>query len=340
MQWFRPGLTPAVALAAALQPAGQEQVLKPVGEMPAAILTRFELPVTCARTRSGEYIVLDRRAHTVYAIDPTKTKVRRVVQIGLEKGRVLQPAALALGGDDIIAVADAPAGFERIQLFTPAGSTVAAFVLDSKVAARLSLGPIVLSGIGSMAFTGRSFFISRPEAGALFAELDFDGNGLRQFGALRKTGFEADRDLHLALNIGLPLLDPTGGFYFVFQTGRPMFRKYDAAGALVFERHIEGVELDAEIQTQPTSWPRRETEGGTFPLVPPVVRTAAVDPTGRLWVSLMAPVTYVYDRRGDKVRTVVFDAGAPISPSSFFFTSNGRVIVTPGCLEFPARTTP
>jgi hypothetical protein len=247
---------------------------------------------------------------------------------------VLQPAAFALSGDDIIAVADAPAGYERIQLFSPGGSSLGAFVLDKKIAARLWLGPIILNGIGSMAFTGKTFLLSRPEDGALFAELDIEGNGLRQFGALRRTGHEADRDLHLAFNVGLPLVDPTGGFYFVFQTGRPLFRKYDASGVLLYERHIEGAELDVEIQTQATSWPRRDTEGGTFPVVPPVVRTAAVDPTGRLWVSLMAPATYVYDRRGDKIRTIEFDAGAPISPSSFFFTSDGRLLVTPGCYEF------
>jgi hypothetical protein len=318
-------------------PGGAElETLTATGGLPGSVLARFELPVTCAETRTGELIVLDRRAHTVYAVDAQRTAVRRVVQIGAEKGRVLQPAALALGGDDIIAVADAPAGYERIQLFSPAGSPMGSFVLESRVAARLVIGPLVLNGIGSMAFTGRTFVVSRPEAGALVAELDIDGNGVRQFGTLRKTGHESDRDLHLAFNIGLPLVDPTGGFYFVFQTGRPMFRKYDAAGALVFERHIEGVELDAELLSQPTSWPRRDTEGGTFPLVPPVVRTAAVDPGGRLWVSLMAPVAYVYDRRGDKVRTVQFSAGAPISPSSFFFTKDGRVLVTPGCFAFPS----
>lgn len=329
----------AVATVVAAQGAspGRVEVLKATGGLPPSIISKLELPVSCVQTRAGEYLILDRRAHTIYAIDAARTTSRRVVQIGTEKGRVLQPAAFAMSADDIIAVADAPAGYERIQLFSPGGSSLGAFVLDRKVAARLWLGPLILNGIGSMAFTGKSFLLSRPEAGALIAELDIDGDGIRQFGALRRTGHEADRDLHLAFNIGLPLVDPTGGFYFVFQTGRPMFRKYDAKGVLMFERHIEGAELDAEIQTQPTAWPRRDTEGGTFPVVPPVVRTAAVDPSGRLLVSLMAPVTYVYDRRGDKIRTIEFDAGGPISPSSFFFTSDGRLLVTPGCYEFRWR---
>ena len=316
---------------------GRVEILKPTAGLPPSIQSKLGLAVSCAQTRAGEYIVLDRRAHTVYAIDAARTSARQIVQIGSEKGRVLQPAAMALSPDDIIAVADAPAGYERVQFFAASGTNLGAFVLNQRIAARLALGPIILNGIGSMAFTGKTFILSRPEAGALIAELDIEGNGIRQFGVLRSTGHEADRDLHLAFNIGLPLLDPTGGFYFVFQTGRPMFRKYDAKGVLIFERHIEGAELDAEIQTQPTAWPRRETEGGTFPLVLPVVRTAAVDPSGRLWVSLMAPTTYVYDRRGDKIRTIEFDTGAPNSPSSFFFTKDGRLHVTPGCYEFSAR---
>ena len=37
------------------------------------------------------------------------------------------------------------------------------------------------------------------------------------FGSLRATGQEDDREVHLALNSGIPLADPTGGFFFVFQ---------------------------------------------------------------------------------------------------------------------------
>ena len=65
---------------------------------------------------------------------------------------------------------------------------------------------------------------------------------------------------------------------FVFQTGRPVFRKYDRDGALVFERHIEGREIDQFVDNLPTAWPRRNTEEGELPYVPPTIRTAAVDP--------------------------------------------------------------
>ena len=101
------------------------------------------------------------------------------------------------------------------------------------------------------------------------------------FGQLRPTGFESDRELHLAHNAGLPLADPTGGFYFVFLTGRPIFRKYAADGTLLFERHIEGTEIDALLDAQPTRWPRRRVEDREVPFVAPVIRAAAVSPRRR-----------------------------------------------------------
>ncbi len=189
-----------------------------------------------------------------------------------------------------------------------------------------------------MRYAGDRLLISHPESGALFTEYSPRGWAQRSIGRLRDTGFENDRDLHLAMNAGLPLIDPTGGFYFVFITGRPMFRKYDAAGTLVRERWIQGVELDGYLDAQPTRWPRRRIQDREVPLVTPVVRTATVDAGGRLWVSLTVPYTYVYDADGDKVRTVQFAGAGTISPTSLFFTARGRLLVTPGCYEFDPGT--
>ena len=167
------------------------------------------------------------------------------------------------------------------------------------------------------------------------SELGPYGTPIRSFGALRPTGHEAEQDLHLALNVGFPLADPTGGFYFVFSSGVPVFRKYDAKGTLLFERHIEGPEVDEYLRTMPTRWPTRRTEDGdVLPLVPPAVRTAGVDRDGRLWIALTSPFTYVYDASGDKIRTVQFKAAGVMAPNSFFFTKDGRLLVTPGCYEF------
>jgi hypothetical protein len=188
--------------------------------------------------------------------------------------------------------------------------------------------------IGSLRFAGERLLISHPESGGLFTEYSTRGYARRSIGRLRKTGFEQERDLHIAMNAGLALPDPTGGFYFVFVTGTPMFRKYDADGTVRFERYIQGPEIDTLVSTQPTRWPRRRVNEREVPLVRPLIRTAAVDRTGQLWISLATPLTYVFDAQGDKVRTVQFVGAGPLSPTSLFFTRENRLLVTPGCYEF------
>jgi hypothetical protein len=323
----------AAPLAAGQRPAREAvEILDAVGGLPAHIAGRFSDPVAFARTAGGESIVLDRRRHTVYGIDRDQRRVRTIIEVGGETGKVLQPAALSLAPGDLFAIADAPGGLERIQYFSLEGHGIGGFYLPTRVAPRLVVGSLVMNGVGSLQFTGETFLINRPETGTLIDELDNQGHVVRRVGTLRPTGHEADRDVHVALNIAVPLRDPQGGYYVVFRAGLPMFRKYDAAGELVFERHIEGVELDAGIRGLPNEWPRREP--GHFPLVSPLVRTAAVDPEGRLWISLMEPYTYVYDQRGDKVRTVQFRGARVVAANSLFFAGRDRLLITPGCYEF------
>jgi hypothetical protein len=231
-------------------------------------------------------------------------------------------------------VADAPNNRERIQIFTPAGFRIGGFLLPGRLKTRVVIGNAVLNGIGSLQYTGTSILMSQPETGALVTEYNLNGGANRTFGHLRRTGHENDSEVHLALNIGIPLVDPSGGFFFVFQTGEPVFQKYDAAGRLVFERRVHGREIDQFVADLPTRWPKRQTSEGELPLVTPTIRTAAVDRAGNLWIAFVLPYTYVYDRDGDKARTVQFRAAGIMAPNSLFFGSNGRVLVTPGLYEF------
>jgi hypothetical protein len=157
---------------------------------------------------------------------------------------------------------------------------------------------------------------------------------VRAFGALRATAHEDDREVHLALNSGIPLVDPTGGFYFVFQAGVPVFQKFDRDGALVFERRIQGREIDDVIARLPTVWPHRKTDQGEQAVVAPTVRSAAVDPAGNLWVAFMVPYVYVFDRDGDKARVLQLRGAGTIAPNSLAFGNGGRLLVTPGLYEF------
>lgn len=319
-------------------PASGVEVLKPVAALPAHIAGSFQELTSCQQAADGDYFIFDRRSHSVYTASSGLESARKLIEIGTEPGRVLDPTAFDLAPDGTFVVADAPHGQPRVQRFLTSGSTLNGFFLPGRAVPRIVLRTLVLNGIGAIEYTGRSLFVSQPEGGALIAEYGLDGTPVRQFGELRRTGHEADRDLHLALNAGLVVSVPDGGVYFVFQAGVPVFRRYDAAGRLVFERHIEGPELDGFIQALPESWPRKKgSPGGELPLVLPSVLAAGLDAAGRLWVSMTAGVTYVHDADGMRQRAVQFRAAGTLSPTGLFFTRDRRVLVTPGCYAFPAR---
>jgi hypothetical protein len=261
--------------------------------------------------------------------------VRRIAGPGPAAGEILDPLAIALNTNDLIAVADSPNGYDRIQYFGADGLRVGGFYLPLPPSSRLTIANVLVAGGTALGFSGSRFIVSRPDWGALVTELDTSGRVVRQMGSLRATGHAPDRALELAMNVGIPLAEPDGGFYFVFQTGVPILRKYAPDGTLVFERHIEGPELDARIQALPTTWPPRPA--ANHPVVPPMVRAAAVDRAGGLWIALYVPYTYVYDRRGEKVRTVQFRGASLLSPSSLFFTADGRLIAGPRGYAFDVR---
>lgn len=306
------------------------EILVPTRAVPAHIAGRFRDARGFQRSASGQYFVFDRRAHTVYGIDDALESSWRVVQIGAEPGRIIGPTAFSVAPDGRFAVADAPGGRARVQVFAPVGFRITGFTLPES-SPRVTFNDLVLSGIASMQFTGPTILFSQPENGALITEYSIGAWESRSFGRLRATGHEDDRDVHLALNSGIALADPRGGFFFVFQAGLPVFQKYDRNGRLLFERRIEGRELDAFIPALPTQWPR---PSGDLPEVRATVRAAAVDPDGNLWISFVVPFTYVFDPDGDKIRVVQFRGAGLVEPTSLFFTSDKRLLVTPGLYEF------
>ena len=310
------------------------ETLPAVAAIPAHLMNRLQGPTAIVTASTGDHLVLDRRAHGVFLVEASGRGMRRLLEVGHEPGRLFQPGSLTISRDDIFAVLDAPNDLQRIQYFDLDGRLIHGFFLPIVGTPQMIIGDATISGVGALAFTGRTFLVAEPAWGSLFAELDTDGRVIRHIGQLRSTGQESDRDLHLTLNTGVPLVDPTGGYYFVFQTGVPVFRKYDANGRLLFERHIEGPELDPLILALPTTW---EREAGARPVVPPLVRTAAVDRQGRLWVSLRVPYTYVYDATGSRVRTVQFEAAGVLAPVHLSFGRNDRVLVTPGGYAFDSR---
>jgi hypothetical protein len=313
------------------------EILRSAGGLPPHIVGMFEGPADFQRAANGTYYVFDRRGHAVYSIDAARTRAQKIIEIGREEGRIIQPTGFDVSRDGRIAVADVPRLQQRVQTFDGQGTRLTGFFLPGQPAARVTIGNLMLNGASSVQHTGSTLLISHPESGALFTEYSPAGYAQRSIGILRSTGFEEDRELHVAMNAGLPLVDPTGGFYYVFITGMPVLRKYDAAGALVFERHIAGRELDSYLENQPKRWPRRRVEDKEVPFVTPTIQAAAVNDRGELWLSLTVPYTYVYDSDGDRIRTIQFQAAGLIIPTSLSFASDGRLLVTPGCYEFDVR---
>ena len=310
-------------------------VLQSVDALPPHIVGRFGEPAAFAEAPDGTSFVFDRRGHTVYRVDARRTTATPIVAVGHELGRILRPFGFELG-DGEFAVGDAPDDDSaRIQVFSTSGSRLAAFRLPGTAEGRVQLDGVVLNGVGTMRFTpSRTLVVSQPETGALITEYDIRGTALRSVGSLRPSGHDHDPQLRLAFNSGLPVPTSDNGFYFVFQTGEPRFRRYDASGALQYERVIQGPELDALAAAQPTVWPRRTVRTGVeIPVVRPVVRAADVDGRGRLWISFTVPFAYVYEE-GEKTRTVQFRAAGLLTPTSLSFSRDGRLLVTPGCYVF------
>jgi hypothetical protein len=324
----------AIDQAAVRVSPGRVETLRSVAALAPDMVGQFREPLAFKRLDGGVVYVFDRRGHAVHTIS-AEGVARKLIEIGGEDGRVIEPSAFDVGADGSFAVADAPNGRERIQIFGPAGMRTGGFILPGRAEGRVILGSLVLSGVGVIAYTGRSVVMSQPESGWLISEYGLLGSPIRSVGQLRATGHENDRAVHLALNAGIPLPDAVGGgFYFVFLAGPPAFRKFDRSGKLLFERAIQGRELDELVAALPQKWPRRRVDDRELPLVVPTVRAAAVDAAGRLWVSFLVPYTYVFDAGGEKIGTIQFRAAGIVSPTSLSFSPSGRVLITPGCFEF------
>lgn len=309
-------------------------MLRATAGVPAHVAGQVREAYGFQRTPDGSYLVFDRRAHTVWRISSDFASARAIVTVGREQGKLFVPSAFAVGGNGVFVVADSPGRRDRIQLFDDKGFRLSGFFVGRDTPARITLETFVLGGVSSLAFTGNSVLINQPEHGALVSEYSTSGSPLRSIGELRATGHERERDLHLAFNVGLPLVAPDGECVFVFVSGEPRFRRYDADGRLLYERLMQGPEVDELLRAQPTTWPRRNVEGHELPVVRPIVRAAAVSPDGSLWVALATGVHYVFDPDGEKRRAVRLEGAGPLVPNSLAFTTASRLLVAPGLFEF------
>jgi hypothetical protein len=313
---------------------GDVVTLQSTRALPPHLAGQFEEPAGYATQPNGTSLVFDRRRHAVFSIDAARTSARRLVDIGYEEGRLLRPSAFDVAADGRFVVADAPGLQPRVSVFEPDGRLLNYFEVQGLSRPRLTFDNIVLNGIASARLVGASLLVSLPEQGSLVTEYSVAGTPVRSFGTLRKTGHEHDPDVHLALNAALALPVPGGDVVVVFLAGEPRFRRYAADGTLLFERVIQARTLDPIVMNLPNQWPVRNVDDQSFPLVSPTIRTAAVDPSGRLWVATITSHVLLFDEAGEKVATYRLIGAGPLVPDSLWFSQDGRLLVTPGLYEF------
>ena len=323
----------AIVVTVSAQLPGTER-LHSVRALPPHLAGQFEEASGYAEQADGTSLVFDRRRHAVFSIDAARSRVTQVVEIGYERGRVLRPSAFDVHHNGTFVVADAPGLRPRVSVFEADGRVLNYFEVSGSSRPRLTVGNVVMNGIASARLTGTTVLLNMPEQGGLVSEFSLAGTPLRTFGRLRRTGHEHNQDVHLAMNAALPLPAPDGHVYVVFQAGVPAFRKYTSAGELLFERVVQSRALDPHVMTMPTEWPLRTVDGLTFPFVTPMVRAAAVDPEGHLWIATLTSHVYVFDAEGEKLATYQLVGAGPIVPESMWFTRDGRLLVSPGLYEF------
>lgn len=110
-------------------------MLKSVNALAPDVVGQFREPIGFKQTANGDDDVFDRRAHAVYSVDENGRSSRKLVQIGAEDGRVIEPSAFDVAINGSFAVADSPNGRERLQLFDAAGVRTGGFLLPGRGAA-------------------------------------------------------------------------------------------------------------------------------------------------------------------------------------------------------------
>ena len=124
------------------------EILRSVGGIPPHIVGTFENPVGFQQAANGTYYVFDRRAQVVYSIDAARTKAQKVVEIGGEEGRIIQPTGFDVSRDGQIVVADVPRLQQRVQTFDGSGKRLTGFFLPGQLTARVTIGNLMLNGAG------------------------------------------------------------------------------------------------------------------------------------------------------------------------------------------------
>lgn len=266
----------------------------------------------------GLYVVSDRTRNSLLVINDRSEIQKEIAGIGSAPGRLFRPGYLDVASDGIIYVQDG--GNERIQSFDLEGRYLGGFATT----------PFM----GFAAGAGGEVFLGQPEKGRLVTVYSRDGKVLRSFGSLKKFSevygsgsADDDEKWRNAINRVKISVEPDGSVLVSFMMA-PLIQKYTREGVLVFERRLEGPEVDRLTQSALT------TEGGGnltmsmdgFP--EHVMALEAVSlPGDEIDVALTDGSVYVADAEGRKVDVLHPHASNRFTPEMVGLSPAGEMVV-------------
>ena len=274
----------------------------------------------------GKYLLTDVKRNRVLIVKDNMEVEREFGRIGSGPGQLLHPGYIDVARDGTIYVNDG--GNERIVKFTSAGAYLGEFQ--------------VASYEGMAVGAENELFLGQPQEDNLVTVYSSSGKKLRSFGQLKKfseiygAAF-ADNDAlyKTALNQVRLSTDKDGNLYVSFML-IPLIQKYSPQGKLLFERKLEGPEIDQlmeKIQKRKYITGNRDGAEGRIIALDPVIEPA----TGNILVPLVDGSIYVADRDGNKL--ALLHPQWPEQATRTFYPyvaglgAKGELLVTP----FPPR---
>ena len=273
-------------------------------------------------TFEGKYFLTDIDNNRLLVVKNNMEVEREFGRIGSAPGRLFHPGYLDIGGDGTVFVEDG--GNERIVKFDQKGHYAGEFRVNTFQ--------------GMAVDKQNQLYLGQPEEGSLITVYSSTGTKLRSFGQLKKYSeiygeANSDKDVtyKTALNRVRLATDKDGNLYVSFMIV-PLIQKYSPDGALVFERRLEGPEIDRLSEAiHKRRYIATKVDGVD-------VRIIALDPVidpanGNIMVPLVDGAVYVADREGNKVgflRPAWTNRGdGTFYPFIAGLGANGEFMVTP-----------